>query len=77
VSAATLNDTLALFSSNQVELLVYNDQTTSHETEALFSAADKAGIPVVPVTELLPEGSDYTSWMNEVLDCVESALGAP
>lgn len=76
VSAATLNEVLGLFSSNQAELLVYNDQTTSPETEALLAEAERAAVPVVPVTELLPEGTDYIGWMNANLDALESALSA-
>lgn len=75
VSAATLNETLKLFSNGEARVLVYNDQTTSPETEALLAEADKAGVPVVSVTELLPEGSDYIGWMNGILDSLESALG--
>jgi zinc/manganese transport system substrate-binding protein len=77
VSAATLNEVLTLFSTSEAELLVYNDQTTSPETEALLAEAEKAGVPVVSVTELLPEGSDYIGWMNDILDSLESALDAP
>lgn len=76
VSAATLNEVLGLFASKQATLLVYNNQTTSPETEALLAAAERAGVPVVPVTELLPDGTDYVGWMNANLDALESALGA-
>jgi zinc/manganese transport system substrate-binding protein len=76
VSAATLNEVLGLFSSKQAALLVYNNQTTSPETEALLAAAERAGVPIVPVAELLPEGTDYVGWMTANLDALESALGA-
>ncbi|MHA6693669.1 metal ABC transporter solute-binding protein, Zn/Mn family [Homoserinimonas sp. A520] len=77
VSAATLNETLKLFSTGEALLLVYNDQTTSPETEALLAQAEGAGVPIIPVTELLPEGTDYIGWMNGNLDSLESALGTP
>jgi len=76
VSAATLDETLRLFERGAARILVYNDQTTSPETEALKAAAQKAGAPIVSVTELLPDGVDYVSWMNAVLDELESALAA-
>jgi zinc/manganese transport system substrate-binding protein len=74
VSAATLNETLSLFAKGTASLLVYNDQTVSPETEALVAAAEKAGAPVVAVTELLPQGTDFVGWMNATLDDLESAL---
>ncbi|MEX1080088.1 MAG: zinc ABC transporter substrate-binding protein [Homoserinimonas sp.] len=77
ISAAVLNEMLTLVATGQAEVLVYNDQTTSTETEALLAEAEDAGIPVVSVTELLPEGSDYSGWMNGILDSLESALDAP
>ena len=76
VSAATLNETLSLFSSGAASILVYNDQTTSPETEALKNAAADAGAPIVAVTELLPTGDDYVNWMNDLLDELEGAIQA-
>lgn len=76
VSAATLNETLGLFPSGVASILVYNDQTTSPETEALKDAAADAGAPIVAVTELLPAGDDYVNWMNDLLDELEGAIRA-
>ena len=39
-------------------------------------AAEKAGIPVVPVTETLPQGMSYVAWMTENLHNVKLALSA-
>lgn len=74
VSAATLNQTLNLFADGTASLLVYNDQTTSPETQALLEAAARAGTPVVAVTELIPPGTNYVGWMNGILDDLEAAL---
>jgi zinc/manganese transport system substrate-binding protein len=76
VSAATLDETLSLFSSGVASILIYNDQTTSPETEALKNAAAEAGAPIVAVTELIPAGDDYVSWMNDLLDELEGAIQA-
>ena len=38
------------------------------------AAAEAAGIPVVDLTETLPDGRDYLSWMAANLDALESAL---
>ncbi|WP_328500003.1 zinc ABC transporter substrate-binding protein [Streptomyces sp. NBC_00457] len=75
VSPRTLEETLALFTDKKVEALVYNEQTSGPQTEKVERAARTAGIPVVPVTETLPEGQDYIGWMTGNVDALASALG--
>ncbi|WP_210570391.1 metal ABC transporter solute-binding protein, Zn/Mn family [Streptomyces sp. GESEQ-4] len=75
VSPRTLQETLALFTDKKVQALVYNDQTSGPQTEKVEQAAKTAGIPVVPVTETLPEGKDYIGWMTANVDALASALG--
>lgn len=74
VPVRVLADTLALMSGGQVEALVYNDQTTGPQTEQLREAAEANGVPVVAVTETLPDGVDYLTWMAQNLDAVRDAL---
>jgi zinc/manganese transport system substrate-binding protein len=74
VPAAVLQQTLALFSGKQVGLLAYNEQTTGPQTEAVLAAAKQNGVPVVGMTETLPDGKDYVGWMQANLDAVGSAL---
>jgi len=74
VAPSVLNDTLALLSGHVVKLLVYNEQTTGAQTDAVLAAAKNAGVPVVPVTETLPKGKTYLSWMSGNLDAVAAAL---
>jgi zinc/manganese transport system substrate-binding protein len=74
VAPATLQQTLALFSSNSVALLAYNSQTASAETEQVRSAAEAAGVPVVEFTETMPDGADYVSWMTDNLSAISAAL---
>jgi zinc/manganese transport system substrate-binding protein len=75
VPAKVLSETLQLYSDHQVELLAYNAQTTGPETEKVLDAAKTNNISVVPVTETLPSGKDYTGWMSGNLDAVGAALG--
>lgn len=75
VPASVLQETLDLFAGKQVALLAYNEQTTGPETEKVLAAAKKNGIPVVPVTETLPAGKDYVTWMDGNLSAIKSALG--
>jgi zinc/manganese transport system substrate-binding protein len=76
VAPAVLQETLDLFSSGQVDALVYNEQTTGAETEQVLAAAKAAGVAVVPVSETLPDGADYVSWMQGNVDDVVAALSA-
>lgn len=74
VPVDVLNETLKLFSGHEVELLAYNEQTTGPQTEQVLTAAKTAGVSVVPVTETLPEGKDYVSWMSSNIDAITNAL---
>ena len=76
VPVAVLQETLALVEDGGIDLLFYNDQTTSPVTEQVRTAAEKAGVPVVPVTEVLPQGTDYLTWIRGNIDAVATALAA-
>jgi len=74
IPPTAMRDTLALFTNREVVLLAYNDQTTSSQGELVLDAAMTAGISVVPFTETLPDGQDYSTWMSANLDAVVAAL---
>lgn len=75
VPPRALRDTLALFSgSGKVAALVYNEQATGPQTERVQKAAKAGGVPVVPVTETLPSGKTYLSWMRGNVDALGTAL---
>lgn len=76
VSPAVLKETIDLFSGGSVKLLAYNEQTSGPETEKVLSAAKTVGVAIVPVTETLPSGKDYISWMTANLDAIAKALSA-
>jgi zinc/manganese transport system substrate-binding protein len=76
VSVGVLDQTLRLFTEHQVEALIYNDQTTGTITDQVESAAKDAGIAVVPVSETLPDGTDYVGWMSDNVEAIANALGA-
>lgn len=75
VAPAVQRETLKLYSDHVVKLLAYNEQTTGPQTEAVLKAAKDNGIPVVPVTETLPSGEDYVSWMTKNVAAIGAALG--
>lgn len=74
VPATVLDETLKLFSDHQVDVLVYNEQTTGPQTEAVLKAAHDSGTPVVPVQETLPANTDYISWQQKIIDEISAAL---
>ena len=74
VPASVLNDTLQLFTDHDVRALVYNAQESGPETDKVVAAARDAGIATVPVTETLPGGQTYLTWMRANLSAVAKAL---
>jgi zinc/manganese transport system substrate-binding protein len=64
-----------LFSGKKVLALVYNEQTSSPETEQLLEAARDNAIAEVGVTETLPAGKNYLSWMDANITALAGALG--
>ncbi|RFA10981.1 ABC transporter substrate-binding protein [Subtercola boreus] len=74
VAPDVLASTLALFSSGQVSVLVYNEQTSGPQTEAVLAAAKAGNVPVVPVTETLGSGESYLDWMTGNLQALKTAL---
>lgn len=74
VPADVLRETVALFDDKAVDLLAYNEQTSGPQTETVLKAAKDNGIPEVGVTETLPKGKDYLTWMQANLDAIGGAL---
>ncbi|MDD7967361.1 metal ABC transporter solute-binding protein, Zn/Mn family [Actinomycetospora lemnae] len=75
--AATLAETNQLVASRGVDALVFNPQTETPITTQLRDAATGAGVPVVNVTETLPAGQDYLTWLDATRAELARALGAP
>lgn len=72
--ATVVAQNLALFTGRKVKALVYNAQTTGPQTDQVLAAAKANDVTIVPVTETLPAGTDYLSWMKANLDAVEKAV---
>lgn len=70
-SVAAVRD---LLTTKQVRALVYNIQTEDKATKDLKTLAQTAGIPVVEVTETLPEGLDYVQWQTKNAEALAKAL---
>ncbi|MEJ2861142.1 metal ABC transporter solute-binding protein, Zn/Mn family [Actinomycetospora flava] len=76
-AAATLAEANQLVASRGVNALVFNPQTETPITTGLRDAATGAGVPVVNVTETLPAGQDYLTWLDATRAELARALGAP
>lgn len=72
--AAAVAATRELLTQRRVRLLIYNPQTETPVTSQVRSTAQAEGIPVVDLTETLPEGTDYLGWMSAQLDALSTAL---
>lgn len=60
---------------HQIKVLIVNQQTVTPITTNLENQAKAEHIPVVPVTETLPTGKTYQTWMMDQLDALQTALG--
>lgn len=63
--------------ARRVRALLYNSQATGPVAQRMLRLAEQADVPVVGVTETLPAGMTYQSWMLAQLDALEAALAAP
>lgn len=75
VSPRTFKDFTTLLDNGKIDLLAYNPQTASPQTEQLKALALKAKIPVIDFLETLPAERSYTQWMNENISALEATLG--
>jgi zinc/manganese transport system substrate-binding protein len=74
VSPSDLSEVLRLFTDHRVRVLMYNEQSASGQAEQVLAAARENGIPVLPLTELLPSGESYQRWMTSMVDQLAELL---
>jgi len=63
--------------NRKVKALIYNDQVTDDMTERLKELAQQSDIAIVGVTETLPVGMTYQSWMMDQLTRLDKAMSGP
>jgi zinc/manganese transport system substrate-binding protein len=71
---ADLAAMLDLINTHQVSALLFNSQTQTAVTKQIQDAAQRASIPVVTVTETLPEHTDYLTWQRQTAQQLASQL---
>ena len=60
----------------QIDVLIFNIQTEGSVSQQLRRAAERAGVPVVEVTETVPPGQDsFVGWQDSQLEALAKALG--
>ncbi|MBO0855982.1 MAG: zinc ABC transporter substrate-binding protein [Nocardia sp.] len=72
---ADLATTRDLLTTKAVRALVYNIQTEDKTTKDLADSAERAGVPVIDVTETLPAHSDFVTWQTGNANALAAALG--
>ena len=71
---ADLAAMLDLINTHQVSALLFNPQTQTAVTKQIQDAAQRASVPVVTVTETLPNGTDYLTWQRQTAQQLASQL---
>jgi len=73
-SASAVAAMSELVAQRRIRVFLYNSQAVSPLTARLRSAAQEAGIPVVPVTETLPPHLTFQQWQLEQARALAAAL---
>lgn len=61
-SPATLTNLKSAITNHKIAFLVNNKQTTSATVSNLVSLAKENDVPVINVTETIPDGENYVTW---------------
>ncbi|GAA1868019.1 zinc ABC transporter substrate-binding protein [Paeniglutamicibacter psychrophenolicus] len=72
VSPQAFNEMGTLFDNGAIDVLAYNTQTESPQTERIRALADAANVEVIDFTETLPPNTDYVSWMDANIRALEA-----
>ena len=63
-----------LLNQHKVSVLFYNEQVESNTSKNILTLAKKNNIPVVGLTETMPQNLDAITWMAQTLDKTKEAL---
>lgn len=72
-AAADLAQFLDALKAGDIDLLVYNPQTSTDMTDRIRNAAEDAEIPVVSIGETPPAGKDFLKYYDAVVSNLEEA----
>ncbi|MGL3807119.1 metal ABC transporter solute-binding protein, Zn/Mn family [Paeniglutamicibacter sp. R2-26] len=74
VSPQALKKMGDLLEAGSIDMLAYNTQTASPQTERIRDAAVRQHVPVVDFSETLPQDTRYVDWMAGNLRAIEAGL---
>lgn len=72
--AAAVAELQDMIVNREVRLLAHNPQTESPVVGDVVAKARDSGVPVVELTETLPPGRDYVTWMSGQIEALSTAL---
>lgn len=76
VPVVVQDEVMRMIKGEQVAVVINNPQTETPVTGQVVAAAKDAGVPVVDITETLPDGvSDYVTWIGGQVDALSAAVG--
>lgn len=74
VAPAVMKETTDLVESGHIDLLAFNLQTSTGQTEQLRETAEESDVDVVEFSETLPGGEGYVEWMEDNINRVSQAV---
>lgn len=74
-AAPLVYDEVRTVVEDDAALLVYNEQTSTGQSQDLRKVAEDSKVPVISMSETLPEGKDYREWMEENIARLEKIGG--
>lgn len=75
-AAADLAEFLEVIESGDLDVLLYNPQTATDLSDRIRTAAEDAGVQIVEVGEVPPEGTEFLDYFHQVVDDLEQATAA-
>lgn len=75
IPPAAIAEAEEIFKNPDVLMVITNDQVTDTQMESIADLAEQSGLPVVGLSELIPnEDWDYLDWMANNLDVLQSTV---
>jgi zinc/manganese transport system substrate-binding protein len=72
--AAAVADIQNQVTQHEVAAVIHNPQTETPVVDDVLSKAREANVAIVDMTETLPAGQDYVTWMTDQISGLSSAL---
>lgn len=73
---ADMATVLDLVEHRDVAAVLVNPQTSTAAITRVLETAKRAGVPIVEVSETMPDATDYLSWQRNTVERLTTALGS-